>query len=484
MLKRNFLYNLAYQTLAIALPLVTAPYLSRALGSSGLGTYSYTFSIAQYFVLFAMLGVNNYGSRSIAVARRDGQTLSCTFWGIWFLQALLTIGVLILYGIYSFCFSGSIPIAAVWIPYVVSAALDVNWFFFGLEKFKVTVTRNFVIKLITFVLTFIVVKGEFALGNYLVLMSCSQLISVMVLWPFVVKEVQFRVPSRQQVMNHVKPNLILFIPVIAISLYTVLDKVMLGQMAGMSETGIFENSLKVAQMPFSLIVALGTVMLPHASNLYSEGKMEQAIAYMGPSMWFALLLSSAFTFGLIAISPDFVPIFFGDGFAGCVTVMPVIVLEMPFMAWANVIRTQWLIPKGDDRAYVASVLAGAIVNIAVNILLIPRAGALGAAFGTLAAEVAVCIVQTKAAFGGGLPFLRWASDSVPGFIIGVLMLVLVRFSATVLPDDAFGLVAEILVGVISYSVMSVIWFLATRNIYLQRLLRSILSKGQAKQSSR
>lgn len=473
--RRNYLYNIAYQVLTLILPLVTTPYVSRVLGTDGVGTYSYTFSVAYYFVLFAMLGVNNYGNRSVAMVRDNKVELSRTFWGIWTVQAFMCLVCTGIYIVYSLFLAEDWLLAVVWVPYVLTGALDVNWLFFGLEKFRITVLRNFVIKLVTFALTFVVVRGEVALINYLLLMSLSYFASVAVLWPFVRREVLLVKPDISEVLKHVKPDLVLFVPVIAVSLYTVLDKVMLGQMAGMGEAGIFENSLKVAQMPFTLISALGTVMLPHAANLYATGHRESVVGYMAPSMWFALLLSSAFTFGIIAVSEEFVPTFFGDGFEPCVLVMPVIVLEMPFMAWANVIRTQWLMPTSQDRAYVFSVIVGAIANIAVNLTLIPDLGALGAGVATLVAEVAVCIVQTMAV-RGDLPLARWAIESVPAFVIGALMLAIVRLVASILPCGVVGLLLEILIGAIAFSAMSAVWYIGKKNPYLEQVAGSLLKK--------
>ena len=470
--KRNFIYNVAYQVLALILPLVTAPYLSRVLGTDGVGTYSYTYSVAYYFVLFAMLGVNNYGNRSVAMVRDDRDKLSRTFWGIWFVQAGMCVACTLVYVLYSVLVADDPVLALVWVPYVITGALDINWLFFGLEEFKVTVTRNFIVKLVTFALTFVVVRGENALVNYLVLMSLSYLLSVAVLWSFVRREVSFVRPTLTEVASHVKPDLVLFVPVIAVSLYTVLDKVMLGQMAGMGETGIFENSLKIAQMPFTVVAALGTVMLPHASNLFATGHRDKIVEYMAPSMWLALLLSSAFTFGLIAISPEFVPIFFGSGFERCTVVMPIIVLEMPFMAWANVIRTQWLMPTSRDRAYVASVMVGAAANVAINLALIPAYGALGAGIATLASEASVCVVQTVAV-RGELPLSRWALESVPALLIGAAMLVIVRLAVPVLPGGVIGLLLEFLVGVVAFSGISAAWYIGRKNPYLSSVVESL-----------
>lgn len=467
--KKNFIYNVSYQVLTLILPFVTAPYLSRMLGSVGLGTYSYTYSVAYYFVLFAMLGVNNYGNRTIAMVRDNPDNLRRTFWEIWSLQACLTLFVAVVYVVYVVALPDGGLNAIIWLPYVISAALDVNWLFFGLERFKITVTRNFIVKLTTFALTFVFVRGENAVFNYLVLMSVSLTVSVAVLWPFVLSEFSFLLPTFDGVKKHIKPNIILFVPVIAISLYTIFDKVMLTWISGEAETGIFENGLKVAQMPFSFITALGTVMLPHASNLISAGRRDQAVRYMAPSMWFATLLSFAFSFGLIAISEEFVPVFFGSGFDECTIVLPLIVAEMPFMAWANVIRTQWLMPTKKDRAYVVSVIGGAFVNLGVNLLLIPSFGASGAAVGTLLAEIAVCVLQTWAV-RSELPLCSWFLDAVPGFLIGLVMLFVIRAAVCFLPGGAIGLSFEILIGALAFIVLSLAWFIGTKNQYFLTLI--------------
>lgn len=65
-LEKNFIYNVLYQLLVIVLPLITAPYIARTLGAESVGIYSYTYSVAQYFLLFAMLGISTHGNRCVA----------------------------------------------------------------------------------------------------------------------------------------------------------------------------------------------------------------------------------------------------------------------------------------------------------------------------------------------------------------------------------------------------------------------------------
>lgn len=477
--KLNLIDNIAYQVLAIGMPLITAPYLSRMLGAANLGTYSYTFSVANYFVLFAMLGVNNYGNRCVARARDNRAAVSREFWSVYSFQALLSVLVAAVYVGYSLVVADDVVVSLIWLPYVFSAGLDVNWLFFGLEEFRTTVARNFAVKLATFVLMFIVVRGAHALWAYCLLMSLSYLVSVAVLWPFVRHHVDLYRPSMGEVLSHLRPNLVLFVPVIAVSLYTVLDKVMLGQMSSMEQTGYFDNALKVAQMPFTLITALGTVMLPRASNLMAKGERAEAQRYLGISMWLALTLSSAFAFGLSGVADVFAPVFFGPGFEACGPLICVIVLEMPFMAWANVLRTQYLIPAGRDRAYVLSVFAGALVNVAVNLALIPRLGAMGAAVGTIAAEAAVCLVQAWSV-AGELPQRRWFLENLPFYAIGLVMFLAVRALGAAMGASVVALVAQVALGAALFAGLALIWCKATRNAYYVQVVEPMISKVAAK----
>lgn len=479
-IKKNFIYNVFYQVLIIILPLVTAPYLSRVLGPDGLGEYSFTYSVANYFVLFAMLGVNNYGNRCVARARGDRRRLSSEFWSVYCFQALAAAAMACLYCAYGLILSGRPALSLLWLPYVLSAGLDVSWLFFGLEEFRLTVARNVCVKLATFALILFFVRGEHALQIYCALMAASFLASALALWPFVRRSVDFALPSLGSVASHLKPNLVLFVPVVAVSLYTVMDKVMLGWLsASYAENGYFENAYKIATMPTAVITALGTVMLPRVSNLISKGMRDEARRYLGDSMWVALALSFAFCFGVVGVAPVLVPVLFGEGFAPSELVMCVIVVDMPFMAWANVIRTQLLIPEGRDKDYVASVVAGAVVNIAVNLVLIPSFGALGAAFGTLFAEVAVCLVQSVAV-RGEVPMAKWIGGSLSFLFVGAAMAVAVRTIGDVLGTSALTLMIQVVSGAALYAGLAWVWCVLTSDQHYRSVVAPTLRRISGK----
>ena len=309
-LKSNYLYNSLYQILNIILPLLTAPYLSRILGPEKIGTYAYSYSIASYFMLIAMLGINNYGNRSCAVVRENKKELSATFWQIYSCQLCAGLICIACYFGWLFTLSGEMKvISAIMILNVISSVLDINWFFFGLEEFKLTTIRNIFVRVLTVVAIFLFVKTESDLWKYTLIMSLGIIGTQVVMWPFLPERVEKVKINSKDVIKHLKPIIVLFIPVVAVSIYKVMDKVMLGYMSTMTQTGYYENTEKLINMPLGLINALGIVMLPRMSKLAADKDNSEANHLIDTSMLFVAFLSVAMSFGLASVAPEFVPLF-------------------------------------------------------------------------------------------------------------------------------------------------------------------------------
>lgn len=394
-IKKNFLYNVFYQSLTMLLPLLTAPYIARVIGAEGVGIYSYSSSIVNYFVLFAMLGLANYGNRSIAQVRDNKELLSQEFFNIYGLQLITSLIMIVGYVFYINTFiTENRLIFFIQLVLLLATILDINWLFFGLEQFKLTVTRNTVIKLLTVGSIFIFVKDINDLWVYTAIMAGGTLVSQLMLWFFIRKYVYFRIPTMKGIYSHIKPNLVLFIPVLAVSIYKIMDKIMLGSMTNMLEVAYYENSEKLIKIPMGIIIALGTVMLPRMSNLIATGNNNQAMKMIEMSLKFIMFLAIGIAGGLIIVSPNFIPLFLGEEFVNAIPVVLLLSITVIFISWANVIRTQYLIPYKKDKIYIKSTLLGALVNVISNIIFIPIYGAVGAAIGTIFAEATVAIYQT------------------------------------------------------------------------------------------
>ena len=445
-LQKNFLYNVLYQILLVILPLITAPYISRTLGATAVGVYSYTYSVAYYFLLIAMLGIGNHGNRSIAAVRDDRKKLNKTFSSIYSLQVITFSIAILAYAIYLVLFvKDNRLIVLLQLIYVTSGLFDIGWLFFGLEQFKLTVARNTLIKISTVVLMFVFVHKPSDLWKYTLIMSAGTLFSQAYLWLYVKKYVSFEKCSVKEITSNIKPVLILFIPVLAYSIYKVMDKIMIGNMSSYDQVGFYNNAEKIINIPMGIITALGTVMLPRMSNIVANGDKKRVDDYIRISAKLVTLLSSAIAFGLMGVSSVLAPVFFGDEFIACGEIIRLLSVTVFFIAWANVIRTQYLIPKKRDSIYLTSTMVGAILNLIINWMLIPKYQANGAAFGTIVAEFSVMLVQ-MVAVKNELPMRKYIMSYSPILIIGLIMAVLVDRIGIKLGVSVSTLAIQILAG--------------------------------------
>lgn len=453
-LRTNFTYNLGYQLLAIVLPLITAPYVSRVLGSHNVGIYSYTQACANYFFLFAMLGVSNYGNRMVAAVRNDKEELEKTFWEIYAFQFVVGALVCMVYLFYCmFIVKQDRLVSYMQFFYVASGWFGINWLMFGLEQFKLTTIRNTVIRVGMAVLTFILVKDRNDLPIYTAIIAGGNLLSVLVIWPFALKYISFRRPTVSGIVKHIKPNLILFWPVIAVSLYNIMDKLMLGIMSTKKEVGFYTYAENITQIPNTLILALDNVMLPRMANLYATGENKKASNLMDNVMIFAMMAAAAMSFGLAGVGPIFAPWFYGKEFTRCglfiVLLCPVII----FKGWAGALRTQYIIPNKRDKVYLVSLTSGSIVNLAINFILIPSLQGVGAIIGTILAEFAVAFIQFFM-LRREIPVKRYILNGIGfcgiGFIMYMIIYTLPNMGVFIDSPAILIMAVQILCGVIIY----------------------------------
>ena len=480
MIKRNLVYNVIYHVLLNLLPLITAPYISRTLGATTIGIYSYTNSVAYYFLLFAMLGISNHGNRCVAAARDNKSDLNKVFSSIFLLQ-MTTFGIAIVayIGYIIFFEVENSVIAILQLLYVASGLFDINWLFFGLEKFKFTVTRNVIIKLVSVVCIFIFVQTANDLWKYTLIMSAGVFLSQLFLWTYVRKFVSFTRVSFSVIISNIKPIFYMFIPVLSYSIYKVMDKIMLGNMATYEQVGFFQSSDKIINIPMGIITALGTVMLPRMSNIIAKGDTEKTQEYIRISLKFVTILCSAIAFGLMGISPVFTPIYLGSDFAECAPIITLLSISMFSVAWANVIRTQYLIPLHYDRVYILSTLIGAVLNFIVNYFLIPVYQAYGAAIGTIVAEFSVMIIQVVSV-RKAIPVLRYIWSYTPVILSGFAMLLITREIGSYFGTGVFTLLGQIFIGGLFFCCVILMFMVFSKDEMYTMIMKNIKSKKKYK----
>lgn len=449
---KNYIYNLIYQVLVLILPLVTTPYISRVLGAENIGIYSYTLSIATYFVLFGSLGIALYGQREIAYNQKNRKRYSITLWEIVLLR-IITMSVSILIFYFTFVKGEQYQMYyKILILEIVANCIDISWFFQGLEEFKKTVIRNMLVKIISVICIFTFIKTPSDLYLYFWIYVLSTLIGNASLWLYLPKftdKVKFK---ELHILKHLKPTINLFIPQIAIQVYTLLDKTMVGTIIhDKSEVGYYDQGQKVIKMLLAIITSMGTVMLPRIASTFSNGEKEKVLQYMKKSFNLVFLLAFPIIFGIIAISRFFVPVFFGQGYDKVIILMNVISPIILLIGLSNVTGTQYLLPSNRQREYTISVILGAIINFTMNICLIWRFGAIGASIGTVIAELTVTLVQlyfVRKDFN-----LRKIFKLSKNYIVSsLLMFVVCYFIGMFSRDNLISIIVQISIGGLTYGI--------------------------------
>ena len=425
-LKKNFIYQTGYQVLATALPLITTPYINRVLGAEQLGIYTYAANIANYFTIFAMLGFNSYGSKMIAATKHNENELAHTFSSIRKLQCLMATVVVAIYLLFvSLCVPENKPLYFIESLWIANCFIDINWFFWGLEKVKLTVTRNLIIKLITLLGIFVFVKTRKDILIYAFILVIGTILSDVYLVSQVKKYVKGTRTTLYEMIIHIKPCIVLFVPVVAMSIYQQMDKTMLGLLSTYEQVGYYSSADKIVNIPLGIITGLGTVSLPRIVSLISENKIMEYKKVVQKSISLVMFMCSAIAFGILAVSREFVPLFFGSEFLPCVSLISFLAFVIFFKAISTVLVNQILIPNDNEKFYIISVFVGAFINLILNYSLIRKFDAVGAVYATLISELIVCFVQIFVCFKY-LNVLKMLGQNFQYIILGVLMYASVR----------------------------------------------------------
>ena len=456
--KKNAAYNVAYRMFSVLLPLVTAPYLDQHVGPAGVGLYSDAWTMSEIFCLVGMLGLADYGVRAIAQARDDRERLGRTFSGIWQMQ-LLVAGVTLLFWLgYVFLVAGEEKSIAVHMTMMsVSCLCNFEWCLMGLDQFRSIALRNTFVKIAAAASAFIFVKSIDHLWIYGFVWSLATLLGNLSCAAVLKGRVSYRKVSMRETLKHLRPCAVLFISVAAVSVYRKMDKVMVYNIAGKEENGFYENAEKIIYCLSGFISAIGTVMMSKVSHMQEKGQTEKIARNIDRSMNLIICMVSAMAFGVAAVADRFAPLFYrNSGYSGAL--MAPLGFTLIMIGFANVIRTQVVLPQKRDHIFVTSVCTGAVVNLIVNACLIPSMKSMGAVVGTLAAEMTVPVVQ-YILLRKELPYKRFMGYVLTYAVIGGIMLLCVRGVGRLLPAENWVNVGIMTVtGIAVYGVICLGWW--------------------------
>ena len=406
--KKNYIYNLVYQMLAVVIPLLIQPYIARVLGAGEVGAFSYTTAITGYFALVGNLGIATYGQLRIAAFRNDRKVVSRIFWELAVLRLLLMSAAAVLFML--FVRFAARPeyktLYSVLIVQIMASAIDIAWLLQGFEEFRKIVLRNTLIKILSVVLIFAFVKKQSDIYIYALIMNGSTLLGNASIWYFTPSFVD-RVPLKElDLRRHLRSCIIYFIPTIATTFYLSLDKQMIKWFTETSvENGYYEFAQKIEQMAVTVVTSLSIVTMPRMANLYNINAIDRLRNRLEQTIRFILLLSIPMCLGLMSVTDYLVPLYLGSGFERSAVLLKIFSLLIVVVGLNNAVGKQVLMPVGRQKDYNVSVILGAVVNFALNLLLIPHLYSVGAVIASVTAETSILLAFIY--FSRDFVRLRW-----------------------------------------------------------------------------
>ncbi len=455
-IRKNYIYNLSFQIFSLLIPFVTAPYVSRVLLPEGIGTYSYVNSIATYFSLFAALGLSSYGTREVSRVRDDRQKTSKLFWELSILRLMSTVLCLGLYLAFILLTGSDMRTYLAAGVVILSVGIDCNWFFQAMENFKVLMVRNFLVKLISVVCIFVFVNGPEDLVLYFLIQGGGTFLSNIVLRAQLIKSVDWVPARRWRFGHHIRETLVYFIPTIATSVYTLLDRTMIGVITkDMAANGYYEQAHKIVNMLMTVITSLNVVVGVRTSYLFGQNKKKEIRQHIIRTFRFVFMLAFPLTAGLMACAADFVPWFYGEGYEPAIPLMVMFAPLLFIIGVSNVLGSLYLTPSGQRARSNRAIIIGAACNFVLNLILIPLFGVYGAVVASLVAEIVISalymsysarFIPVASVLGIGLRYLLLAAGMfLPTYFVGRAH-----------DSSVWTTLLQVAVGIVTYAILLIV----------------------------
>lgn len=450
-ISRNYFYNVVYQIVAIIAPLITAPYIARILLADGIGAFQYVSSIVNIFCIVIAFGTSSYAMREIAYVQDNIQARSQIFVEIVLLRSLAVAIALFPYFLLVRRAESSVLFQIMSIQ-IIAVAFETSWFFQGIEDFKSITVRNIIVRIASVILIFTCIKTKNDLPIYTLIIAGTSFAGCIAQLLCITKYVRIHDIGPINIKRHIYPSFALFIPTIAINIYTSLDKTVLGMLSTNYEVGYYSQVETIVKMCMLVITSLGTVLMPRIAHMLSTNSKEDVVKQIYKSCQFVLFIGFPMMVGMITISPIFIPMFFGQGYEKCIVLMRFMPLIVLIIGLASVTGASIMIPLKRQKQYTMSVVIGAFANLLLNCILIPHFGALGATVSTIAAEFAVLSLELyfiKDYVNVKKVLILGKNYAICSILMGFVLTVVINwFKPTIMHNLIF-----VLIGIVTYTIL-------------------------------
>ncbi|ASW76161.2 hypothetical protein IQ37_06190 [Chryseobacterium piperi] len=393
-IKKNFVYSLLLILSQILFPILILPYINRILGPSTIGVFNLVDNIAQYIITIAALGIPIYGVREISIARNSSKdALNKTFSELISINFLLTIFCTVLYLgfiIYNtqiaefriYYFLGTIQ--------VIAGIFSLEWYFQGIENFKFIALRTFVIKLLSIFLIYFFVKSSDDDVLYYIITTIAFAITGLFNLLYVSKNIMFKVPSKKNILKHIKPLFIFFTTKFMISIYVTMTTILLGILSTTKDVGLFSLAFRVFNIFVIVVSSLTTVLISQVSTAVLNKNTDYFASLIVKTVTFNIFFGLPTSVFIFTYAEEFIFLLGGNEFLPAVYSLRFFAILVFLIPFSNLFALNILTPLKKEKFFLGSTLAGTVLSVILNLILMPRWGYMGATYAFLCTEILVC----------------------------------------------------------------------------------------------
>lgn len=395
-IKKNFIMNALLTMSSFIFPLITFPYVSRVLLPVGTGKVSFATSLISYFNMFAQLGIPTYGIRACAKVRDNREELTRTAHELLLINLVMNV---ISYTAFFLCLASVPRLRDERTLYIITSftilltSVGMEWLYKGLEQYTYITVRSIVFKFVALIAMFLLIhrQEDYVIygGITIFAASASNIFNLINAH----KYIDMHLVGNYRPQRHLKAVAVFFAMACATTIYTHLDTVMLGFMATDEDVGYYNAAVRIKTILVSIVTSLGTVLLPRASYYIEHKEYEEFKRISRKALNFVVTLASPLMLYFTLFAREGILLLSGNAYEKAVLPMQIIMPTLLFIGLSNITGIQILVPMGKEKVVLHSEIAGAIVDLVINALLIPRYTSAGAALGTLIAELVVLLWQ-------------------------------------------------------------------------------------------
>ena len=394
-MKKNYFFNLCLSISNILFPIISFPYVSKIIGPNGIGKVQFITSYAQYFGLIAALGIPVYGIREVAKAKHDQLKLNTIFSELsiiyFFTSIILTVAYLVsILLVTSFKADFSLYLWSA--SFIILSFTSVDWFYEGLEQFKAVAIRSMLVRVISIIFMFILIRSGKDYFWYLLIMVFTNIANngINMLRLHKAVSVTFAGLSFKR---HFKPLIFIFSTTIATSMYTMFDTVLLGLLSNTHAVGLYTAAVKLSKISLPIVISSGMVLVPGLAKNLAQKNFGQVQHTLNRSFAFTALLSIPICFGLAILAPEFITAFSSEKFLAATFSMRIMALLPVIIGFSYFFGFQILVPDSKDKQMFICVLGGVATSLILNFLLVPKLEHLGAALANVLSEFVVTAIM-------------------------------------------------------------------------------------------